>query len=378
MPREVIYTDQLMRPIAHFSHASGIDDQIHVGASAGVFPDLRLAGDVPGRVDMEAQTRRMFANLKTTLGLLGGQMSDVVRLKAYVADTRDIPKYLAIYAEVFPGFKPAHSVVGSWDFPLPQAAVEIDTTAIVGSQPRATPAGAVVAGEWHHAAALPAGIDGSTEQQIATVLQNLKAMLGEAGFSLADICNLHVTLADIRDYDLVLRAFTSFFGDRFPTWTVVGAPLERPEFGIGVESVAVKGGAKIISSALSPHLPGRPAPAMLAGDTLFLSGQGTPDADLSVEQQARANLQRLHALIEAADFPQDSWLRTNNVLTDWRDFQGFNRGYGPNVAKPYVPRATVLGVLPDRNMRVQTEGIAHRRGSQSKIVQVAPLVEQGA
>ncbi|MFX8079117.1 Rid family hydrolase, partial [Acinetobacter baumannii] len=84
MPRDVIYTDQLMRPIAHFSHASRIDDVIHVGASAGVFPDLRLAGDAPGRFDMEAQTRRMFANLRTTLDLLGGKMSDVVRLKAYV------------------------------------------------------------------------------------------------------------------------------------------------------------------------------------------------------------------------------------------------------------------------------------------------------
>ena len=63
MPREVNYTDQLMRPNAHISHASRIDNQLHVGASAGVFPDLRLAGDVPGRVDMEAQTRRMFAFL---------------------------------------------------------------------------------------------------------------------------------------------------------------------------------------------------------------------------------------------------------------------------------------------------------------------------
>src|SRR5258708_3793963 len=121
-----------MRPIAHFSHALRVENVIHVGASAGVFPDLRLAGESQGRVDMEAQTRRMFANLRTTLGLLGGSLSDVVRLKAYVADTRDVPKYLAILKDEFPGPQPAHSVVGSWDFPLPQATVEIDTVAIVG------------------------------------------------------------------------------------------------------------------------------------------------------------------------------------------------------------------------------------------------------
>ncbi|MFT4116090.1 Rid family hydrolase [Bradyrhizobium sp.] len=382
-----------MRPIAHFSHASRIENVIHVGASAGVYPDLRLAGDERGRVDMEAQTRRMFANLRTTLALLGGDISDVVRLKAYVADVRDIPKYLAVYADEFRDARPAHSVVGSWDFPLPQAAVEIDTTAIVGGQPSVTPnaglsalagatAGAVVAGEWHHASALPIGKDGQlaergTEGQISAVLQNLETLLGDAGFGIADLCNLHVTISDIRDHDLVVRAFAQFFGDRFPTWTVVGAPLERPEFRIGVESVAVRGGGQPISSALSPRVPGQAAPAILAGDTLFLSGQGTPDdADTSVELQARSAWKRLHALVEAAGFPQDSLLRTNNVLTDWRDFQGFNRGYGPNVAEPYVPRATVLGNLPDRRARVQTEGIAHRHGHKSRIVQVAPLVKQ--
>lgn len=390
MSREVIYTDQLMRPIAHFSHASRIGNVIHVGASAGVFPDLRLAGDDPGRVDMEAQTRRMFTNLRTTLELLGGSVSDVVRIKAYVADMRDIAKYLAVYAEEFPGFRPAHSVVGSWDFPLPQAAVEIDTTAIVGAKPAVTrnagltalsgaDAGAVIAGDWLHATALPidqagevagAGVDA----QIPAALRNLKTLLDEAGFSTADVCNLHVTLADIRDHDLVAAAFARFFGGRFPTWTVVGTPLERPEFHIGIESVAMKGGGRPVSSALSPLVPGQPAPAMLAGDTLFLSGQSAP-GEVGVEHQARAVWARIHALVEAAGFPQDSLLRTNNVLTDWRDFKEFNLGYGPNVPKPYVPRATVLGTLPDRRTRVQTEGIAHRGGNASKIVQVAPLVD---
>lgn len=395
MSREVLFTDQLMRPIAHFSHASRIENVIHVGASAGVFPDLHLAGDDPGRVDMEAQTRRMFANLRTTLGLLGGNMSDVVRLKAYVADMRDIPKYLAIYADEFREYRPTHSVVGSWDFPLPQAAVEIDTTAIVGGQASVIPnarsstlsgaeAGAVVVDGWHYASALPIGKDGQLAQrksdgQISAALQNLKSMLTDAGFSISDVCNLHVTIADIRDYDLLTSQFACFFGNHFPTWTVVGAPLEKPEFCIGIESVAVKGGVRPVSSEFSPFLPGRPAPAILAGDTLFLSGQGTPDdVDQSVELQAQSAWKRLHALIEAAGFTRDSLLRTNNVLTDWRDFQEFNRGYGPNVAEPYVPRATVLGNLPNRRARVQTEAIAHRNGNKSKIVQVAPLVKQAS
>src|SRR5258708_5941869 len=184
MPRNVIYTDQLMRPIAHFSHASRVDNVVHVGASAGVFADLTLAGDSPGRVDIQAQTRRMFANLRTTLGLLGADMSDVVRLKAYVADTRDIATYQKIYRQEFTGMRPAHNVIGSWDFPLQQAAVEIDAIAVIGGNARVIPdpamsaltrgaAGGVTAAAHHYATAQP--IDGgglvtsqSTHDQTAT------------------------------------------------------------------------------------------------------------------------------------------------------------------------------------------------------------------
>ena len=69
MPKHVVYTDRLMRPIANFSHASRVGDIVHVGATAGVFPNLRLAGDSAGRIDVVAQTRKMFENLETALRL---------------------------------------------------------------------------------------------------------------------------------------------------------------------------------------------------------------------------------------------------------------------------------------------------------------------
>jgi enamine deaminase RidA (YjgF/YER057c/UK114 family) len=393
MPRQVIYTDELMRPIAHFSHASRVGTIVHVGASAGVFPDLRLAGDVPGRVDIEAQTRRMFKNLRTTLGLLGADMSDVVRVKAFVADTRDIAWYQAIYAQEFTGLRPAHNAVGSWAFPLPQAAVEIDTVAVIGGNAQVIPdaglsalsggvAGGVVVADSHYATAQPIDAGGrvashSTRDQAVTTLMNLAFMLDAAGFSPHDVCNLHVTIADIRDCPIVHSEVSKFFGDTVPTLTLVGAPLENPDIRITVESSAVKGGGRPISSSLSPLVVGRPAPAMLAGDTLFLSGQRVADdVTNSVEMQTRAAWQRIRALIETAGFAEDSMLRTNNVLTDWRDFRGFNTGYGPNVAEPYLPRATVLGQLSEVGARVQIEGIAHRGGTDAAIVQVAPLVKR--
>ena len=52
MPKKTIFTERLMRPIAHFSHAARIGNVVHVGATAGVHPDLRLAGESPGRIDV--------------------------------------------------------------------------------------------------------------------------------------------------------------------------------------------------------------------------------------------------------------------------------------------------------------------------------------
>jgi enamine deaminase RidA (YjgF/YER057c/UK114 family) len=394
MPRNVIYTDQLMRPIAHFSHATRVGTLVHVGASAGVMPDLTLAGESPGRVDIEAQTRRMFANLRTTLGLLGADQSDVVRIKAYVADPRDIARYQEIYRQEFTGMRPAHNVVGSWDFPLPQAAVEIDTVAMIGAPAQLDPdpglsalesgvAGGVAVAGQHYATAQPIDDDGrvtspDTHQQTVTALRNLSRMLAAAGLVPSDVCNLHVSVADMRALPAVERALSGFFGDRLPTWTVVGAPLEKPDFRVSIESTASKGGGQAIATKLSPLAAGRPAPAMLAGDTLFLSGQAVHDdspAD-DVEAQSSAAWQRIQALVEAAGFAEDTMLRTNNVLTDWRDYGGFNRGYGRHVAKPYLPRATVLGQLSNLNARVQIEGIAHRGAADAAVVQVAPLVEQ--
>ena len=35
MPKQVIYTDRLMRPIAHFSHAARVGSVVHVERDSG-------------------------------------------------------------------------------------------------------------------------------------------------------------------------------------------------------------------------------------------------------------------------------------------------------------------------------------------------------
>ncbi|QWG22178.1 hypothetical protein KMZ93_19660 [Bradyrhizobium sediminis] len=395
MTRKVIFTDRLMRPIAHFSHATRIGDTVHVGATAGVFPDLRLAGESAGRIDVVAQTRKMFENLETALGLVGAKLSDVVRLKTYVAFPRDIGKYRAIYEQQFSAIRPAHTVIGSWDFPLPQAAIELDAVAVTGGNNEGPGAdglppvagcaiAGVLAGGFHYATALPVNTKAQAaastcREQTVVALSNLRRMLAAAGLAPFEICNVHLTLHDIRDLADVQRELDGFFGENFPTLTVVGAPLEHPDFLVTIESVAMKGGGERLGTRSAPLLSGSPAPAIVAGDVLFLSGQiGISEGeggDVDVEQQTNAAWGRLRDLIRAAGFGDDALIRTNNVLTDWRDYAGFNAGYGGNMREPYVPRATVLGCLRTPRARVQIEGLAHRRGAEATILQVpAPAV----
>lgn len=392
--KKVILTDRLMRPIAHFSHASRVGDLVHIGAVAGVFPDLRFAGESTGRIDVAAQIDRMFENLATELEFMGAGLSDVVRLKTYVAFPREIGKYNEVYSRHFAQIKPAHTVIGSWDFPLPQAAIELDAVAVVdgGAQvldagglpvlPGCATAGVLCRG-FHYATALPVDVGGKTvsqtgRDQTIESLGNLGKMLAAAGLGRKDVCSIHVTLADLRDLSPVENEFRQFFGESLPTWTVVGAPLERPDFRLAIESIAVVGGGQRFGSKAVPLVAGKAAPAVVAGDTLFLGGQmGLSEGAAEpgdVERQTRTAWERLNSLVDAAGFTPESIVRTNNILTDWRDYAGFNAGYGANMPAPYVPRATVLGQLSDARAKVQVEGVAHRNGDEATILQVPPIM----
>ncbi|GEP56979.1 RidA family protein [Reyranella soli] len=380
MSKKVILTDRLMRPIAHFSHASRVCNLVHIGAVAGVFPDLRLAGDSAGRIDTVAQIERMFENLAVELDLMGARLSDVVRIKSYISFPRDIGKYKEAYSRHFSRIKPAHAVVGSWDFPLPQAAVELDAVAVVDSGVRGSDAGG-----FHYATACPIDAEGrvvasTIRDQTIGALRNLEKMLAAVGLTSRDVCSVHVTLADPRELPLVESEFRQFFGDSPPAWTVVGAPLESPDFRLTIESTATSGGGQRIGSKLAPLTVGKAAPAVLAGDTLFLGGQLGLSGDAAVpgdvEQQTRNAWARLNSLIDVAGFTPESIIRTNNVLVDWRDYAGFNAGYGANMPEPYVPRATVLGQLSDARAKVQVEGVAHRNGAEATILQVSPIMRR--
>ena len=81
--------------------------------------------------------------------------------------------------------------------------------------------------------------------------------------------------------------------------------------------------------------------------------------------------ERIAATLAAAGLTLEDVIRTNNILTDWRLYAGFNAGYGAFVFRPYPPRATVHAGLADPRACVQIEAIAHRHGHAATVLEAA-------
>jgi enamine deaminase RidA (YjgF/YER057c/UK114 family) len=159
--------------------------------------------------------------------------------------------------------------------------------------------------------------------------------------------------------------FQRFFRPPYPARSVAGVPLARDGQLVEVESIAAYGGGQPVGEAV----PGTAASqGMLAGDWLFVSAQAGSD-EPGVERQTRRAWERIAATAEAAGMTLHDVVRTNNILTDWRFYAGFNAGYGAFVTRPYPPRATVHAALADPRACVQVEAVAHRGGGDATVLE---------
>lgn len=94
----------------------------------GIFSDAILAGDflfVSGQASVdfktsqfvlgtiEEETYRTLTNIKSIVEAAGGKMVDVVKCTVHLKDIEDFDRYNVVYAQFFPGTKPARTTVQS-------------------------------------------------------------------------------------------------------------------------------------------------------------------------------------------------------------------------------------------------------------------------
>lgn len=125
----------LASPGGWFSQAARVD---RTGAGL-IFVSGQMAldehGDLVGGGDLRAQTEQVFANLATILADQGGTFEDVVNIRTFLTDMSRVSDYGAVRARYLVGNPPTSTTVQVGRLVHPEALVEIDVVAVIGSRP---------------------------------------------------------------------------------------------------------------------------------------------------------------------------------------------------------------------------------------------------
>ncbi|MGU3392017.1 pyrimidine utilization protein C [Sphingomonas sp. M1A8_2b] len=124
MPFEAINPPQFPTPIAPYSAAAKAGNTVYV---SGVLA-LGEGGIVLHPGDAAAQTRAVLDTIKTTLEAAGATLEDVAFNHIFLKDLADYAAFNAVYAEYFPGPKPARYCIKT-ELVKPECLVEIASIA---------------------------------------------------------------------------------------------------------------------------------------------------------------------------------------------------------------------------------------------------------
>lgn len=124
MPKQSIIPAGTPAPIAPFVPATRADNIVYV---SGTLPFDEHNNVVhPG--DATAQTRHVLETIKRVIETAGGSMDDVTFNMIMLKDWSDYPLINAVYAEYFPGEKPARYCIQA-GLVKPEALIEIASIA---------------------------------------------------------------------------------------------------------------------------------------------------------------------------------------------------------------------------------------------------------
>ena len=127
MPFEAINPPQFPTPIAPFSAGSKAGNTVYVSGTLA----LGEGGVVLHPGDATAQTRHVLEAIKTTLAAAGATLEDVAFNHIFLKDWADYAAMNAVYAEYFPGAKPARYCIVC-GLVKPDCLVEIASVAHLG------------------------------------------------------------------------------------------------------------------------------------------------------------------------------------------------------------------------------------------------------
>jgi 2-iminobutanoate/2-iminopropanoate deaminase len=175
-----------------------------------------------------------------------------------------------------------------------------------------------LSGQTADSAAAEAGVS-AIEASTRGAMDKLGAVLGARGLAFSNLVNCRLQLADMDDYQTVNGIYASYFSDeRYPARTTVQVAALPDNARIAVTCIAyadvaataiVRPSPEVIPPAMGPY-----SPAVMAGDVLYVSGQGGRDPLTGeTSPEAGAQTDRTLETIKATIAAQE--LGLENVVT---------------------------------------------------------------
>ncbi|WGT61744.1 pyrimidine utilization protein C [Variovorax paradoxus] len=129
MPKQAIIPAGTTTPIAPFVPGTMADGVVYVSGTLPFDKD----NNVVHVGDASAQTRHVLETIRNVIKTAGGTMDDVTFNMIMIKDWADYANVNAVYAEFFPGTKPARYCI-QCGLVKPEALVEIASIAHVGNK----------------------------------------------------------------------------------------------------------------------------------------------------------------------------------------------------------------------------------------------------
>lgn len=106
--KEVISTSNAPKGRGPFPQAIRYGDLLFISGQGPLDP----VTSEPRLGEFEFEVRLTLDNLKAIVEAAGGTLSDALNLKIYLTDINNVPAFNVIYADYFPGARPARTLVG--------------------------------------------------------------------------------------------------------------------------------------------------------------------------------------------------------------------------------------------------------------------------
>jgi reactive intermediate/imine deaminase len=257
------------------------------------------------------------------------------------------------------------------------ALVAAPPTAAAAPQARKVIAGSMLVGDTLFVAG-QTGADPKTgklpegfEAQVKAALDNAGRVLKAARLDFSHVVKTNLYLTDIKSFEAMNGIYRGYFKSNLPARTTVAVPALPGGAQFQVAFVASRKPHKAIQPAgvaPNPKLPF--SPAVLVGDTLYLSGQGSRDLKTGqlpqgeIEAHTKQCLENIRLLLEAAGMTPANVVTANVYLTDMALIGRMNEVYRTFFASEPPSRTTVgVPALPG-DVPIEITFVATRSGKQ--------------